>query len=155
LPEEWENKVMAVLALLTYYYPLVMAVVFLAFFFLVDVPGKGRFFVRALVALGIAIALAHVNRVFDFWPPHRFFASGHMTFCFGTALSLGLLRPWTLAITLPLLVPFGVALVAFHFHNAWDVLGAIPLVLVVYGLLHGLWRMSPVLPPLDRATVSP
>jgi hypothetical protein len=141
--------------LLTYYYPHLMALVFLAFFFSTHVPGKGRFFARALLALVIAIFLAHLNRLFDFWPAHRYFASAHMTFCLGVALSLGLLRPWTLAITLPLLVPFGFALVVFHFHSAEDVLGAIPLMLGVYGIVHYSWRMTPATPPLDRATVSP
>ncbi len=141
--------------LLTYYYPHVMALVFLACLLSTNVPAKGRFLLRALVALLIAIVLAHVNRVFDLWPAHRLFASGHMTFCFGVALSLGMLRPWTLAITLPLLVPFGVALVAFHFHNVWDVLGAIPLVLGVYGIVHGLWIVSPASPPLDSRASFP
>jgi hypothetical protein len=140
--------------LLTYYYPHVMALVFLAFFFSTPVPAKARFFARALVALVIAIALAHVNRSFDLWPAHRYFASGHMTFSLGVSLSLGMLRPWTLAVTLPLLVPFGVALVALHFHNIWDVLGAVPLVLGVYGIVHSIWSLSPASPPLDRAAIS-
>jgi hypothetical protein len=139
---------------LTYYYPLTMALAFLACFFSTHLPAKGRFLLRALVALVLAIVLAHLNRVFDFWPAHRLFASGHMTFCLGVTLSLGMLRPWTLAITLPLLVPFGVALVALHFHNVWDVLGAIPLVLGVYGIVHGFWNVPPASPPLDRAAVS-
>jgi len=141
--------------LLTYYYPHVMALVFLAFFFSTRVPGKGRFFLRAMVALVIAIVLAHVNRSFDLWPAYRYFPSGHMTFCLGVSLSLGMLRPWTLAITLPLLVPFGVALVALHFHNVWDVLGAVPLVLGVYGIVHSVWSLSPVAPPLDIRAASP
>jgi hypothetical protein len=141
--------------LLTYYYPLVMALVFLAGLFSTNVPAKGRFFFRALVALVIAIVLAHTNRWLDLWPAHRYFASGHMTFSLGAALSLGMLRPWTLAITLPLLVPFGMALVALHFHNVWDVLGAIPLVLGVYGIVHRFWSVSPASAPLDRALVSP
>ena len=141
--------------LLTYYYPHVMALAFLACFFSTHIPAKGRFFLRALTALVLAIILAHLNRSFDFWPAHPLFASGHMTFCLGVSLSLGMLRPWTLAITLPLLIPFGVALVVLHFHNVWDVLGAVPIVLGVYGIVHGLWSVSPASPPLDRAAVSP
>ena len=141
--------------LLTYYYPLVMTLIFLAFLFSTNVPARGRFFLRAAVALVIAVCLAHVNRVFDLWPAHRLFASGHMTVSFGVALSLGMLRPWTVAITLPLLVPFGVALVALHFHDVWDVLGASPLVLVVYGTVHGFWSVPEAAPPLDSAADSP
>ena len=154
LKEEWESRAIAMAVLLTYYYPHVMALVFLACFFSTHVPAKGRFFLRALVALVLAIVLAHANRWFDLWPAHRLFASGHMTFCLGVSLSLGTLRPWTLAITLPLLVPFGVALVALHFHSVWDVLGAVLLVLGVYGIIHRFWSLSPASPPLDRATVS-
>jgi hypothetical protein len=140
---------------LTYYYPVVMALVFLAFFFLTRVPAKGRFFLRALVALVIAVFLAHVNRIFHLFPAHLSFPSGHMTFCFGVALSLGMLRTWTLAITLPLLIPFGMALVALHFHTVWDVLGAFPLVLVVYGVVHSVWGIPPASPPLDSRASCP
>ena len=140
--------------LLTYYYPHFMAVVFLAFLLMADVPAKGRFFLRAALALLIAVILAHLNRMLDLWPAHRLFASGHMTFCLGIALSLGVLRSWTLAITLPLLVPFGAALVILHFHNVWDVLGAVPIVLVVYGIVHHFWPMAPPSPPLDSSASS-
>jgi hypothetical protein len=47
-----------------------------------------------------------------------------------------------------------VALVALHCHDSLDVLGAVPLVLGVYGIVHWAWNMSPSSPPLDRATVS-
>jgi hypothetical protein len=70
-------------------------------------------------------------------------------------LSLGMLRPWTLAITLPLLVPLGAALVSYHFHSIWDVLGSIPLVLGVYLVVHKLWQLPTASPPLDRAPISP
>ena len=141
--------------LITYFYPHFMAVVFLACVFSTNIPAKGRFLAQALMALGIATILAHLNRWFDLWPAHRWFASGHMTFCFGVALSLAMLRPWSLVITIPLLAPFGVALVALHFHNVWDVLGAFPLVLAVYGIVYGWGRASSSMPPLDRVAVSP
>ena len=123
---------MAMGPLLTYYYPHFIAVVFLAFLFIADVPGKGRFFLRALVALAIATFLAHVNRIFHLDPADLYFPSGHMTFCLGVSVSFAMLRPWTLAITLPFLVLLGVGLVAYHCHTVGDVLGAIPLVLGVY-----------------------
>jgi len=141
--------------LLTYYCPHIMALAFLVFFLAIDVPEKGRFFWRALAAVTIATVLAHLNRWFDLWPAHPYFASGHMTFCLGVTLSVALLRPWSLVITLPVLVALGVALVELHFHRVGDVLGAIPLVLVVYAIVHGMWRIAPALPPLDRAAVSP
>ncbi len=130
-------------ALLIYYYPLVMALVFLAGLFSTNVPAKGAFFLRAMVALMIAVFLAHVNRLFDLWPSHLLFPSGHMTFCLGVALSLGMLRPWTLAITLPLVVVLGVCMVILNLHSTLDILGAFPLALIVYGLVHWFWPVSP------------
>jgi membrane-associated phospholipid phosphatase len=151
-----KSSAMTTAIYLTYYYPLVMALAFLACYFSTEtaIPAKRRFFLRTLVALVIALLLAHLNRLFDFWPAHRYFASGHMTFAFGMALSLGMLRPWTLAFTLPLLIPFGAALITLHFHTPEDVLGAILIVLCVYGIIERVWKMSLVSPPLDRATVS-
>ncbi len=140
---------------LTYYYPFMMAAVFLAALFTVEVPAKGRFFLRALTAFAIAIALAHVNRWFDLWPAHRYFASGHMTSSLGLALSLGMLRPWTLAVTLPLLVPFGMALVVLGFHTVGDVLGAIAIIALVYGAVHWWWRVPVASPSLDSGPISP
>jgi len=129
--------------LLTGSYPYVIAVVFLIVFFITKIPSKKLFFLRALTALVIAIGFAHLNRSFHLYPPHLLFPSGHMTFCLGISISLAMLRPWTLAITLPLLIPFGLGLVDMHFHTPFDVLGAIPLVAVVYGSIHWFWRMPP------------
>jgi len=66
-----------------------------------------------------------------------------MTFALSMALSLGLLRPSTLWITLPLLIPYGAALVILRFHNLVDVIGAIVIVLGVYGSLDRVWGLSP------------
>ncbi len=140
---------------LTYFFPHAMAVVFLVFLYLIHEPTKVQIFCRALLAVLTATVLAHVDRWFNLWPAHPYFASGHMTFTFGLAVSAGLLRPWTLAISLPLLVPFGVALYFLGFHTPFDILGAIPLVFAVYGTIHGLWRIAPVPPPLDMAPDSP
>jgi len=128
-------------------YPYAIALVFLACLYAMDVPQKGSFALRALVALAIATFLAHVNRIFHLWPSHLLFPSGHTTFCFGLSLSLAMLRPWTLAITLPLLAVLGVSMVSLHFHTTLDILGAIPLVLIVYGVIHKYWRVSPRLLP--------
>jgi hypothetical protein len=127
-----------------YYCPHVMGVIFLAFLFATDIPAKGRFFLRALVALVIATFLAHLNRNFHLYPAYLSFPSGHMTACLGLSLSLGRLRPWTFAFTVPFLVLFGVALVAYHCHTVLDVLGAIPNVLIVYGIIDRFWSVSPV-----------
>jgi hypothetical protein len=138
-----------------YFYPHFMAVVFLIFLLLAKFPAKGRFFLRTLISLIIATTLAHVNRWFYLWPADPFFVSGHMTFSFGVALSLGAIRRWTFAITLPLLVPFGAALVILGFHTVLDVVGAIPLVLVVYGTVDWLWPLRASSPPLDIVVDSP
>jgi len=124
------------------YYPIAISLVFLGCLYTMNVPRKRSFFLRAMVALIIAVFLAHINRLFDLWPSHLLFPSGHTTLCLGVALSLGMLRPWTLAITLPLVVVLGVCMVTLHFHTTLDILGAIPLVLGVYGLVHWFWHVS-------------
>jgi hypothetical protein len=111
--------------LFTSYYPYAIAVAFLTFLFWMKVPRKGVFLSRALIALLIATFLAHVNRIFDL------------------SLSLAMLRPWTLLITLPLLVVLVVSMVTLRFHTTFDILGAIPLVLIVYGIIHKYWRLEP------------
>jgi hypothetical protein len=103
----------------------------------------------------IATFLAHVNRIFHLYPAHLYFPSGHMTFCLGVSISLAMLRPWTVALTSPFLIAFGVALVVYHSHATGEVLGAIPLVLIVYGIVHAVWRIPTATPSLDRAAVSP
>jgi len=140
--------------LTTYYYPHFLAVVYLAFLFGTGIPEKGAVFLRAAVALAIASFLAHANLLFDFWPAHRHFPSGHMTFCLGLSYSLGLIRPWTLAVTIPLLLVLGIALVVLGFHTILDVLGAIPLVLVVYAIVYTAGRRGRAIPPLDSRTTS-
>ena len=129
-------------------YPYAIALVFLLFLFWVRMPNKFQFFLRALTALVIAVVLAHLNRWTHFYPAHLFFPSGHITFCLGVSISLAMIRPWTLAITLPLAVFMGKGLLSVQAHSLGDVLGAIPLVLVVYGIVHWLWR-------LPRSNASP
>jgi membrane-associated phospholipid phosphatase len=140
----------------TYYYPHALALAYLAFLFLfgTSIPDKGAAFLRAAIALAIASFLAHVNLLLDFWPTHRHFPSGHMTFSLGLSYSLGLIRPWTLAMTIPLVVLLGVLLVVLGFHSTFDVLGAIPLVLAVYAVVYGYGRRKSGIPPLDSRTTS-
>src|SRR5882762_11710676 len=90
--------------LFTAYYPAILAVIFIAFVSIIRLPAKGLFVARALTALLIAVFLAHFNRIFEVWPAHLLFPSGHTTFCAGLAWSLALLRPWTLFFTIPLLI---------------------------------------------------
>jgi membrane-associated phospholipid phosphatase len=137
------------------YYPFIIAVTFLVFWLVTKIPARNRFLSRALTALVIAVFLAHVNRIFGFWPEHLLFPSGHTTFCAGLSWSLAMLRPKTLAVTIPLLALLGAALVLLHLHTTFDVMGAFPLVLIIYGLLHTWWRLPGDVPPLDRAGVSP
>jgi len=123
------------------YYPVVIALVFLIAVLLTPVPAKGRFLGRALTALFIATLLAHVNRIFGLWPAHLLFPSGHTTFCAGLSWSLAMLRPWTLFLTIPLLICLAVSLVALQLHETMDVIGAFPLVLAIYGPIHAWWRL--------------
>jgi len=127
--------------LFTIYYPFAIALVFLACIYSMNIPAKGSFLARALLALVVATFLAHVNRIFYLWPAHLLFPSGHTTFCLGLAPSIAMLRPWTLFITLPLLVVLAFSMVTLRYHTTFDILGAIPLVLVIYGLVHWLWRL--------------
>jgi membrane-associated phospholipid phosphatase len=138
----------------TNWMPIGMTLAFLLALLLVKTPDKGAFCVRALLALVIAVFLAHVNRIFLLYPPHPLFPSGHTTLCFGLALSLGMLRPWTLLVTLPLLVVLGVSMVSLRYHTTIDILGAFPLVLVIYGIVHRTWRLPSDSPLLDRVTLS-
>jgi len=141
---------------LIYYTPHAMAVVFILFLALINEPFKVHQFLRASLALSLATVLAHLDRWFDLWPGHPYFASGHMTFVTGVAASLGVLRLWTIFITLPLLVPYGIFLVDLGFHCALDVVGAIPIVLLVYILVYQYWAIRPpIAAPLDMAPESP
>ena len=60
----------------------------------------------------------------------------------------------TLLITLPTIAVLGVSMVTLHFHTTLDILGAIPLVLAIYGIVHFAWRLPSESPLLDRAQVS-
>jgi len=147
---------MFVAYVLVCYYPQFLAVTFLVVYLRTQMPAKGMFLVRALTALVVATFLAHVNRIFGFWHAHLLFPSGHTTFCAGLSWSLAMLRPWSAVWTLPLVAAMGVALVARHDHETIDVLGAVPLVLVVYGLIHAYWKLPRASArPLDSPVVSP
>ena len=119
-----------------------MVLAFLVCLCVTKVPRKGLFFLRAMGALIVAVLLAHVNRIFGFWPEHLLFPSGHTTFCLGLAFSIAVLRPWTLTVTLPSVAILGYCLVALHCHSTEDILGAIPLAMTVYGLVHWMWPLS-------------
>ncbi len=138
----------------TTWYPVVIFVAFWLAVLTSRTPDKVAFSLRAMVALIIAVFLAHLNRIFYLYPPLLEFPSGHTTMCFGLALSIAMLRPWTLAITLPLLAVLGVSMVFMRYHTTLDILGAIPLVLIIYGILHRAWRLPSDLPLLDRFTLS-
>ncbi len=131
-----------------------MAVIFLIFVSATKTLNRGKILLRACVALVIAVFLAHFNRIFHVDPAHLNFPSGHMTFCLGVSISLALLQPWTLSVTLPFLLIFGIDLVHYRCHTTADVIGAIGLVVVVYGIVHVLWPITRASPPLDRAMVS-
>ncbi len=136
-----------------YYTPHAMAVLFLVFLYYTDIPAKKQFFWRAAVPLTIACCLAHVNRIFHLYPAYLYFPSGHMTFCLGISISLAMLQRWTLVFTFPFLILFGIELVAYDCHTPLDVLGAIPITLLVYGVVHYAWSVHAAA-PLDRTKVS-
>jgi hypothetical protein len=137
------------------YYPVILVLIFLAAVVWTPVPAKGNFLARALVALFIATFLAHVNRIFGLWPAHLLFPSGHTTFCAGLTWSLAMLRPWTLVLSVPLLIYLAFSLVEAHLHETMDVIGAFPLVLAIYGPIHAWWRLPGDSASLDTPTLSP
>jgi hypothetical protein len=138
---------------LIYYFPAVMVAAFFICVAAWSIPGKRRFVVHAIIAAAIAVLISHLNRIFGWYPSHLYFPSGHMTLSLSVATSLALVRPWTLVLTLPILVLFGVELVAHRFHTTSDVLGAIPVVLVVYALVFAAGRW-PGSRPLDSRPAS-
>jgi hypothetical protein len=123
------------IATLLRYFPFLMVVVFFICVAMWPFPEKRLFILRAVRAATIAVLLCHLNRSSGWYPPSFYCPSGHMALSLSVAVSLGLLRPWTLAITLPILIFFGIGLVAHRFHTTLDVLAAVPLVLLVYALV--------------------
>ena len=119
-------------SLLVYYYPHLMVAIFIACMAAWRFPHKQSFILRAVGAGVVAVLISHLNRFFDWWHSDPYLPSGHMTASLSVAVALGLVRPWTLAVTLPLLVFFGFALGACGYHTVTDVLGAVPLVALVY-----------------------
>ena len=136
------------------WYPIMIALIFLGALLTLRIPNKGAFAARALFALVVATSLAHVNRIFHLVPEHLFFPSGHTTFCLGVALSLGMLRPWTLYFTLPAAFCMACSLFWLRYHELIDVIGAVPLVIAVYGAVHFWWRLPSDGPLLAKVKVS-
>ncbi len=121
-------------ASLIYYFPMLMVTAFFVLHGRVVVPRQSAFHAPIHMRRNDRRPDFPPERAFDLYPSHPYFPSGHMTLCLCVALSLGIVRPWTLAITLPLLVFLGIGLVAVGFHTPIDVLGAVPVVLLVYAI---------------------
>ena len=136
------------------YYPFAIALIFIGTLYRLDLPYKGAFTGRALLALVIATFLAHVNRIWSIVPEHLLFPSGHTTFCSGIAFSLAMLRPLTLYYTVPCTILMACLLVGLGYHEVIDIIGAIPLVIAIYGPIHYFWRLPSDSLLLDRARVS-
>ena len=116
------------------------------FFFVVllararSTPLKG-YVVATIAAVALTYALAHVNRWFDLWPPHKYFPSGHETL----AASLGTSLAWRdrrwLWLAIPLAAVLAIALVRAGWHTWLDIGGAVAFSPVVtFGLLRTLDR---------------
>jgi membrane-associated phospholipid phosphatase len=97
------------------------------------------FLLRAWLAVGLVFVLAHLPRWLHLFGERKF-PSGHMAFAACVATSLILLnRRWAIAL-LPLLVAYGVLMMALGFHDALD-LGAA----VVLAVPLTLWCQRPML----------
>jgi membrane-associated phospholipid phosphatase len=129
-------------------FPAFMVAVYFVCMFAWPITDKGQFMTKSIIAATTAVLIAHLNRFFDLYPAHLNFPSGHMTLSLSVAVSLGIVRPGTLALTLPALVLLGIGLVATGFHPVIDVLGAVPLVLLIYGLIF-YQEIARLFRPLD------
>jgi membrane-associated phospholipid phosphatase len=84
-----------------------------------------RFWGRAALGIGVSVLLAEMGKRHQIWPGHTLFPSGHETFALATLTFLVCRnRRWLIpAIILALLLAW--ALVAAHFHQPTDIVGAL------------------------------
>ncbi len=91
------------------------------------------FWVRSVLGMGIAVALAESGKHFVVWPGRPSFPSGHETLALAAGTCLATWDRRWLALAAPLAAVQGWALVAGQFHEPVDIAGA-----VVSGILPPL-----------------
>lgn len=87
--------------------------------------GAGRYWGRCAVAVGLAVLLAEAGKKYEVWHGHSGFPSGHATFALACATCLILRdRRWAW-LAAPSVLLMAWALVAAHYHDVPDVVGAL------------------------------
>ena len=84
-----------------------------------------RFWLAAAAGIGLAVLLAEAGKEHVVWPGHPSFPSGHETFGLACATSLVWRDRRWLPVVLPLSLALAWALVAAHYHDTRDVVGAL------------------------------
>ncbi len=103
-------------------------------------PGRGDFWLRSGLGLGLAVALAESGKHFSVWPGRPTFPSGHETLALAAGTCLALRDRRWLLLVLPLAAVQGWALVAGHFHQPIDVAGALVTGILPPLICHGAKR---------------
>jgi len=95
---------------------------------------RGFFFLKSVAALVGSFVLAHLNRWLPLLPDGLFCPSGHMTFYTSLSISLWLLNPGSILLTIPLGCFYAWLVVHLGFHPWPDVFQAL-----VLGFACTLW----------------
>lgn len=99
------------------------------------------FWVRTIVATGLAVSLAELGKHHQIWHGHGNFPSGHTTFATAVAASLVLRRgPRWLWLSVPLVVVMASSLIYGHWHTPDEVIGGFVLGLVITTVCFRLFR---------------
>lgn len=100
--------------------------------------GGWRYWGRCAVAVSLAVLLAEAGKKYEVWPGHDSFPSGHATLAAVCATCLILRdRRWA-ALSVPATALMAWALVAAHYHDTVDVVGALILGPTVTALVFRL-----------------
>jgi membrane-associated phospholipid phosphatase len=86
------------------------------------------FYLQAVLAIGIPVALAELGKKYQVWPGHLNFPSGHTTFAAAAATCLVMRRGERWAwMAVPLVLLMALGLLYGHWHTPLEVLAALVL----------------------------
>ena len=106
--------------------PLMICLLLAAPFITPRRTSAAEFWIRSLLGIGLAVALAESGKKYEVWHGHPSFPSGHETFCLAALTCLTARDPRWLGAGLPLAALLAWALVTAHYHTPLDILGALP-----------------------------
>ncbi len=98
-----------------------------------------EFWLRSGLGIGLAVAIAESGKLYQVWPGHPSFPSGHQSFALAAAVSLAARDIRWLWLCVPVALLMSWALVASDFHTPVDVAGAW-LISPLCALACHLWR---------------